>query len=66
VSGLGTSFGSGAMTNSIADLAKAKAFFIIGSNTTEQHPVIGAAVKRAVRRGTTLKQGHKRLPEGRA
>jgi formate dehydrogenase alpha subunit len=54
VSGLGTSFGSGAMTNSIEDLAKAEAFFIIGSNTTEQHPVIGAAVKRAVRRGTKL------------
>ena len=46
MSGLGTSFGSGAMTNSIEDLAKAKAFFIIGSNTTEQHPVIGA-LKRA-------------------
>jgi formate dehydrogenase major subunit len=54
VSGLGTSFGSGAMTNSIEDLAKAKAFFVIGSNTTEQHPVIGAGVKRAVRRGARL------------
>jgi len=54
VSGLGTSFGSGAMTNSIEDLAKAKAFLIIGSNTTEQHPVIGAGVKRAVRKGAAL------------
>jgi formate dehydrogenase major subunit len=54
VSGLGASFGSGAMTNSIEDLAKAKAFFVIGSNTTEQHPVIGAGVKRAVRRGAKL------------
>jgi formate dehydrogenase major subunit len=54
VSGLGTSFGSGAMTNSIEDLAKAKAFFIIGSNTTEQHPVIGALVKRTVRKGAKL------------
>ena len=42
------------MTNSIEDLAKAKAFFVIGSNTTEQHPVIGAGVKRAVRRGAKL------------
>lgn len=42
------------MTNSIDDLAKAKAFFIIGSNTTEQHPVIGAGVKRAVRKGAAL------------
>ena len=54
MSGLGTSFGSGAMTNSIEDLAKAKAFLIIGSNTTEQHPVIGAGVKRAVRKGAAL------------
>ena len=39
------------MTNSIEDLAKAKAFFIIGSNTTEQHPVIGARrAHRAQRR----------------
>ncbi|OHE22575.1 MAG: formate dehydrogenase subunit alpha [Syntrophobacterales bacterium RBG_19FT_COMBO_59_10] len=42
------------MTNSIDDLAKAKAFFVIGSNTTEQHPVIGAGVKRAVRKGAAL------------
>jgi formate dehydrogenase alpha subunit len=42
------------MTNSIDDLAKARAFFVIGSNTTEQHPVIGAVVKRAVRKGAKL------------
>ncbi len=42
------------MTNSIEDLAKAKAFFVIGSNTTEQHPVIGALVKRTVRKGAKL------------
>jgi formate dehydrogenase alpha subunit len=48
VAGLATSFGSGAMTNSIADMEKAKAFLIIGSNTTENHPIIGDLVKRAV------------------
>jgi formate dehydrogenase alpha subunit len=42
------------MTNSIEDLAKAKAFFVIGSNTTEQHPIIGALVKRTVRKGARL------------
>jgi len=42
------------MTNSIEDLAKAQAFFVIGSNTTEQHPVIGTVVKRAVRKGARL------------
>jgi formate dehydrogenase major subunit/formate dehydrogenase alpha subunit len=34
---------------------KAAAFFIIGSNTTEQHPVFGTMLRRAVsRRGAKL------------
>src|SRR3989304_7446410 len=38
------------MSNSMDDVAKqAKAFFIIGSNTTEQHPVFGSMIRRAVR-----------------
>ena len=50
MAGLATSFGSGAMTNSINDIAEhAKAFFVIGSNTTEQHPVIGMRIRQAVR-----------------
>jgi formate dehydrogenase major subunit/formate dehydrogenase alpha subunit len=50
VAGLATSFGSGAMTNSIADITEnAEAFFVIGSNTTEQHPVIGMRIRQAVR-----------------
>jgi len=38
------------------DVAReAKAFFIIGSNTTEQHPVFGTMIRRAVRfRGAKL------------
>lgn len=44
------------MSNSMDDVAKyAKAFFIIGSNTTEQHPVFGTMLRRAVRfRGAKL------------
>ncbi|MGB8648548.1 MAG: molybdopterin-dependent oxidoreductase [Anaerolineae bacterium] len=42
------------MTNSIADLELARALFIIGSNTTEQHPVIGTRLRRAVRNGAQL------------
>jgi len=44
------------MTNSIADLASdARCFFVIGSNTTEQHPVIGIKIRQAVRkRGAVL------------
>jgi len=55
VAGLATSFGSGAMTNSIADLGQSDCFLITGSNTTETHPVIGTIVKRAVtQRGAKL------------
>jgi len=54
VAGLAQSFGSGAMTNSIGDIPEAECMFIIGSNTTEAHPIIGFNVKRAVRRGKKL------------
>jgi formate dehydrogenase major subunit/formate dehydrogenase alpha subunit len=56
VAGLAASFGSGAMSNSMEDVAHdAAAFFIIGSNTTEQHPVFGAMIRQAVlRRGAKL------------
>jgi formate dehydrogenase alpha subunit len=56
VAGLAASFGSGAMSNSIADVVEqAQAFFVIGSNTTEQHPVIGMRIRQAVRqRGAKL------------
>jgi predicted molibdopterin-dependent oxidoreductase YjgC len=50
VAGLAISYGSGAMSNSIQDIAEqAQAFLVIGSNTTEQHPVIGFRVRQAVR-----------------
>jgi formate dehydrogenase major subunit/formate dehydrogenase alpha subunit len=56
VAGLAASFGSGAMSNSMDDVSqKAAAFFVIGSNTTEQHPVFGTMLRRAVRfRGAKL------------
>jgi len=56
VAGLATAFGSGAMTNSIDDIADdAQAFFVIGTNTTENHPVIGMRIRQAVRqRGAKL------------
>ena len=54
VTGLVQTFGSGAMTNSIADLTNdAKVIFIIGSNTTEAHPVMGIKMKQAVALGKT-------------
>jgi formate dehydrogenase major subunit/formate dehydrogenase alpha subunit len=56
VAGLATSFGSGAMSNSMKDVAEqAAALLVIGSNTTEQHPVFGTMLRRAVRtRGVKL------------
>ena len=55
VSGLGQVFGSGAMTNSIADIERAEVILVTGSNTTESHPVLSIRVKRAVtQRGAKL------------
>ena len=44
------------MTNSIRDIVEESGcIFIIGSNTTEQHPVIGTKIRRAKRhRGAKL------------
>ncbi len=56
MAGLAIAFGSGAMSNSIEDIAEnAQAYLVIGSNTTEQHPVIGMRIRQAVRqRGAKL------------
>jgi len=51
VAGLAAAFGSGAMSNSMDDVAgKSAAMLIIGSNTTEQHPVFGTMIRCAVRK----------------
>ena len=47
-------FGAGAMTNSIPEIRDTELMFVIGSNTTEAHPIIAMEMKRAVRRGATL------------
>ena len=54
VTGLAETFGSGAMTNSISCFDQADVIFVIGSNTTEQHPLIGSRILNAVREGTRL------------
>lgn len=48
MAGLAAAFGSGAMTNTIADIETADVILITGSNTTENHPVLSSFVKRAV------------------
>jgi len=42
-------FGQGAMSNAYSDFEKTKLFFVIGSNTTECHPIIGSLIKRRVK-----------------
>lgn len=49
VVGLVSTFGSGAMTNSIEEIEDADVIFVIGSNTSEQHPLIARRILRAVR-----------------
>ena len=54
VAGLAASFGSGAMTNSILDIAESTCLFLLGSNTFEQHPLIGRKVMQAKMAGAKL------------
>lgn len=42
------------MTNSIGEIRDADFLFVIGSNTTEAHPIIAMEMKRAIGSGATL------------
>jgi formate dehydrogenase alpha subunit len=42
------------MTNSIAEIGDAKSVFVIGTNTTEDHPVIALEIKKAMDKGGGL------------
>lgn len=42
------------MTNSINEVYGTEVFFIIGSNTTETHPIIGAKIKQAKAKGAKI------------
>lgn len=54
MAGLATVFGSGAMTNSIPEIENNDLLFVIGSNTTETHPIIGLRMKKAYRSGAQI------------
>lgn len=54
MAGLATAFGSGAMTNSIPEIENNDVLFVTGSNTTENHPIVGLRMKKAVRKGAKL------------
>jgi formate dehydrogenase major subunit/formate dehydrogenase alpha subunit len=42
------------MTNSIAEIENNDVLFVIGSNTTETHPIVGLRMKKAIRKGAKL------------
>jgi formate dehydrogenase alpha subunit len=55
VAGLAATFGSGAMTNSIPEFGTdTNCFLIIGSNTSEGHPLIATRIIRAKERGAKV------------
>jgi len=54
VTGMMETLGASAATNSIEDLDLAKLIVVIGANPTESHPVVGARIKRAHRKGVPL------------
>lgn len=54
VSGLRIALGSGAATNSLAEIKGAEVLLICGSNTSEAHPVVAMKVRRALEHGARL------------
>ncbi len=54
MAGLAAAFGSGAMTNSIAEIEDAGCILVIGSNTTACHPLIARRIFRAKEKGARL------------
>ncbi|KGQ21082.1 formate dehydrogenase subunit alpha [Thermus filiformis] len=51
---LSRSLGGASMTNPLEDIWRTDLFVVVGSNTTETHPVIGAMIKKRVRQGARL------------
>lgn len=46
--------GTGAATNSYDDIELARTILVVGSNATENHPIVGARIRQAARRGANL------------
>ncbi|MFQ6128703.1 MAG: formate dehydrogenase subunit alpha [Thermoplasmata archaeon] len=54
VTGLAHAFGSGAMTNSVPEIDDSDVILITGSNTIEQHPLIGSRIVKAREKGAKV------------
>ncbi|MBX2940774.1 MAG: formate dehydrogenase subunit alpha [Cyclobacteriaceae bacterium] len=52
--GMQRTFGTGAATNSIKDIAYTDCIMVIGANPTDAHPVTGAKIKQKAMKGTPL------------
>ena len=52
--GMQQSFGTGAATNSIAELKKTNFIMVIGANPTSAHPVTGVKIKQRAMKGVPL------------
>jgi formate dehydrogenase major subunit len=46
--------GAGLATNSFDDIERARTILVCGANATEDHPVVGARIRQAARRGARL------------
>ncbi len=54
VTGLAACFGSGAATNSFDQIEEADLLFVIGSNTTEAHPIVSLKMIKAAHKGARI------------
>lgn len=52
--GMGLLLGTGAATNSFDDIEMARTLLLFGTNTTENHPIVGARIKQQRLRGSNL------------
>jgi formate dehydrogenase major subunit len=52
--GLKAMLGTGLATNSFDDIEVARSILVCGANPTENHPILGARIRQAVRRGAHL------------
>ena len=63
VAALMEQIGGGSVSNPFSDCLETDAIFIIGSNTTHNHPVAATFMKQAAKAGTTLIVADPRRPE---
>jgi len=57
---LDESFGATISTNTMAELSQAEVIFVVNSDPLEEHPVLGFAIRRAVKKGASLIVLHSR------